>query len=494
MTLLDWLIVAAYMAGTLVVGWYYAGRNKTADDYLLGGRNMNPRAVGLSLFAALSSTLSFLGVPGETIAYGPMLLCRFVVYPLVFWVAGWVLIPAIMQLRVTTAYEILELRLGLSVRLVGALFFLTLRISWMAVMVHATTTEVLLPLVGLDTHWSPWICALLGLVTLIYTTEGGLRAVVATEVVQSFVLFGGALLTMAVVWTQLGSASSWWPTEWPAHWPTPNWSRPFEGRMTFWGAAIGSFAWWICTLGSDQMAVQRYLATPSVKAARSVLATSLLVDMVVGLFLAALGLALLAYFAANPHLIPAGKTVATSADRLFPLFITSILPAGIVGLVIAGLMATAMDSLSAGMNSASSVVCVDFLDRFGHGRMKGPAAVRWAKGASLVIGALVVGVSSSMSYVEGNIIEVSYRVISLFIAPLFLLFFMALFVPWATSFGALTGAACGSAVAIGIAYGRWFELSFMWIMPAAFVVGLAVAVLASLLPTNRRNLPQTPDL
>src|SRR3954471_23438248 len=113
MTALDYLVILLYALAMLAVGRYYARRVQTADDYLLGGRTMSPVMIGLSLFATLTSTLSYLATPGEMIGYGPMLFSEFLIYPVIYAVVGFWLIPAIMRQRgVTSGYELLEARLG----------------------------------------------------------------------------------------------------------------------------------------------------------------------------------------------------------------------------------------------------------------------------------------------------------------------------------------------------------------------------------------------
>jgi len=199
MNWLDWLVVGIYGFGMIGVGFYYMRRTKSTDDYLLGGRTMKPWTVGLSLFATLLSTISYLATPGEIIQNGPMLLGKLVAMPFVYWIIGWFFIPFIMRLKVTSAYEILEKRLGGSIRTLGAVTFLSLRLIWMAVIIYATTDKVLIPLTGLDPDMTPWICGVLGIVTLIYTSMGGLRAVVMTDAVQTFILFGGAILVIILI-------------------------------------------------------------------------------------------------------------------------------------------------------------------------------------------------------------------------------------------------------------------------------------------------------
>ena len=111
---LDWVVIVAYALGMIAVGWYCSRRATTTEDYLLGGRAMKPWAVGLSLFATLMSTISYLAVPGEMIQHGPMVASQILAFPFIMIVVGWFLIPRIMKLNVTSAYEILETRLGVA--------------------------------------------------------------------------------------------------------------------------------------------------------------------------------------------------------------------------------------------------------------------------------------------------------------------------------------------------------------------------------------------
>lgn len=496
MSSLDWTVIGLYAVGMLAVGWYYSRRAATTDDYLLGGRNMNPLNVGLSLFATLLSTISYLAYPGEMIRYGPMILAMIVAYPFVALVVGWLMIPFFMRLQVTSAYQILEMRLGLGVRMLGSIFFLSLRLLWMAVIIYATTDKVLVPLLGLDSSATPWLCAILGLITVTYTSMGGLRAVVLTDVVQTVILLGGAVLTIVLITIFLGGVGAWWPAEWPAHWPAPKLYDPNE-RVTFFGIVLATFTWWVCTSGSDQMAIQRYLATRDVKAARMVLVTTLGVNVLVNCLLTLVGLSLLAYFRLNPHLIPDGQTILGNADRLFTQFIALGLPAGLSGLVVAGLLAAAMSSLSSGVNSSCSVITVDFIDRFRRSKENELDHVRLAKYVSVIVGTVVVILSAYVGAVQGNLLEVTYKVVNLITVPLFGLFFMAIFVPWAKGWATILGAIGGMTVVVTISF--WKELtgstggiSFLWAMPLSFLTQTVIGALASLLPFGHRAPPLEP--
>jgi len=484
----DWMAIGLYALGMIAVGWYYSRRTATREDYLLGGRTMRPLAVGLSLFATLLSTLSYLAWPGEIIKHGPMILFIYLAHPFTILVVGWFVIPFIMKLKVTSAYEILEVQLGLSVRMLGSLFFLTLRLLWMATIIYATTSIVLVPLLGLDQSATVYVCAVLGLITVIYTSMGGLRAVVLTDVIQTLILFGAAILAIVLVSIHMGGVGAWWPHEWAPHWAGFKFYDPTV-RVTMVGAALSTFTWWVCTSGSDQMAIQRYLATRDAKAARRVLIISLCCDVTVGMFLALLGLALLGYFVANPHFLPDGQTIYADADKLFPRFVVFGLPAGLSGLVVAGLLAAAMSSLSSGVNSSCSVITVDFIDRFRRrkNRQAETDHVKLAKIIAVLVGIVVVLLSALVGLVEGNLLEICYKVVNVLVTPLFGLFFMAMFIRFATSPGTIIGAFCGLAVVVVINYCKQLTggVSFLWAMPLGFVVQIAVGSVASLVPFGR---------
>src|SRR4051812_45300218 len=126
MTTLDFIVIGVYAAAMLAIGRYYSRQTSNSEEYLLGGRKMNPFMIGVSLFAALTSTLSYLMLPGELIRHGPMIFAQLLSYPIAALVVGWFIIPVFMKQRVTSAYEILEARLGPEGRLLGAGMFVAL--------------------------------------------------------------------------------------------------------------------------------------------------------------------------------------------------------------------------------------------------------------------------------------------------------------------------------------------------------------------------------
>ncbi len=495
LTTLDWMIIAAYGFAMLAIGVYYARRTRNREDYLLGGRSMRSSSVGLSLFATLFSTITYLALPGEMISKGPVILWSMVSIPVAYVVVGYLLIPRFMEMRVTSAYEILETRLGVGLRLLAAIVFLITRTLWMALIIYVTAEKIIVTMMDLPADAAVWVtpivAAAVGLLTVAYTSMGGLRAVVLTDVIQSLILLGGAFLTIVMISIKMGGVGPWWPTAWSPNWDhQPLFSLDPTVRVTVIGSIVFMTIWWIGTAGSDQMAIQRYLATRDTKAARRMFLVTGLSNVLITSLLACVGFALLAFFTAHPEYLPA-ETMEKNADIVFPLYIIRHVPPGVTGLILAALLAAAMSSLSSGVNSACSVISVDFIDRF----RKKPAAdsdaaqVKQTRIISVVSGLVAVCVSLLMGQIKGmNIMEITVRTNHVFVAPLFMLFVLALFVPFATPVGAACGALAGCIVAALIACTG--QVSFQWMSLAALVVNLLVAIPVSLW-TRRKQPPRS---
>ena len=166
----------------------------------------------------------------------------------------------------------------------------------MALIISLMATKIIVPLLGIDPQGALWVSAVIALITVAYASAGGLRAVVVTDVVQTLILFGGALLALGLIHHRLGGLGAWWPTAWPGEWQQAYlmYNPDDPSARTVLGAVLAVFCWNLCTTGSDQVAIQRYLATRSPGSARRAFITSLSADVVVTTLLSALGLALLA--------------------------------------------------------------------------------------------------------------------------------------------------------------------------------------------------------
>jgi len=491
---IDWLIIAVYAISTIALGWFLGRRQTTTEEYFVGKGDMNWFLIGVSLFATLLSTISYLSMPGEVIGRGPVATVRVLGLPIAFLLVGYVLIPIYMRQRVTSAYELLEQRLDLSVRLLGVAMFLALRLVWMSLLVYLAS-KALVVMMGVEETWIPWIVLVTGLVSVIYTSLGGLRAVVVTDLIQSILLFGGALLILGVVTWDFGGLG-WIPTEWQDNWDSqPLFSFDPNTRVTAFGTVLAVVCWYVSTAGGDQVSVQRFMATRDAQAARRAYATQMIVSAFVVLVLFLVGFALLGYFRAHPEFLPPGADLREDADSLFPHFIAYHLPPGISGLVVAAMFAAAMSSIDSGVNSITAVVMTDLLERFGlrpkseKGYFLAAKAMAFGIGATIVVGSMVV------KNVPGSFMAVTEKAVNLLVTPIFSLFFFALFVPFAKPLGVWAGWLCGTATAVLIAFSGpifgynpltgYDPVSFQWIAPSALTVNIVVGSIASWLLSDR---------
>ncbi len=500
LTWIDWVIILLYAASTIWLGWYFSKRQRTTSEYFVGSGDMNWLLIGVSLFATLLSTISYLSMPGESLGKGPVYLTSMLALPFIFVIVGYVLLPVYMRQRVTSAYELLEARLGLSVRLLGVGMFLALRLVWMSLLVYLAA-KAMTVMMNVDKRWIPAIVLATGFVSVIYTSIGGLRAVVITDLVQTLLLFGGAVLVVLTITVDFGGFG-WFPTRWQPIWDTqPVFSWDPGTRITVVGTILSVLIWYVCTAGGDQVSVQRFMATRDARTARRAFGTQLAVGALVGLTLALVGFALLGYFQAHMDALPAGWDLKKNADDIFPRFIAYHLPPGVSGFVVAAMFAAAMSSIDSGVNSITAVVSTDLLERFGVHPKTEKGRVRLARLLAFGIGAFVVIGSSFMGHVPGNITAVTQKTVNLLVTPIFSLFIFALFVPFATPAGVWFGWFFGVATAALIAFsGLIFGLdpktgydpvSFQWIGPASLLVNVIAGMIGSLvLPGRAQALPK----
>jgi SSS family solute:Na+ symporter len=487
MAIVDWIILFAYAVSTIGLGWYFGRNQRNTNDYFVGSGTMNPALIGVSLFATLLSTITYLAIPGEVLGKGPTFLTNYLAYPFVYLVVALIILPVYMRQRVTSAYELLEMRLGLSIRLLGAVMFLSLRLVWMSLLVFMTATAIAI-MIGVEEKMVPWIVLVTGIFSVTYTSLGGLRAVVITDLLQTLLLYGGALLVIGTVTWNMGGFG-WFPTQWPDVWDhQPVFSLDPSTRVTVAGSIISVFLWMVCTSAGDQVSVQRFMATRDAKAARRAIAMQLAIGFIVGSTLGFVGVALFGYFQASPDLLPQDETLKLQADDLFPHFIAAHLPPVVSGFVVSGLFAAAMSSIDSGVNSITAVVMTDFLERFGRKPDTEAKQLRFARLLAVGIGTVVVLLSTFMKYIPGNFLEVTNKTVNLLTVPIALLFFFALFVPFANAKGVwLATVASVTAAALvafsGVIFGRdpatgLDPVSFQWIPVAALIVGVSVGLVA----------------
>jgi solute:Na+ symporter, SSS family len=352
---LDLGIIAAYLLGITLFGLRFRKRQRTLRDYFLAGRDIPWWAIALSIVAAETSTLTIISIPG--LAYDTNLTFLQVVMGYVAgrFIISFLLLPHYFRGELVTAYELIEKRFGPRLRLATAGLFLLTRAAAEGVRVYAISIVVS---IALGTGEMASI-AIITTLTLIYTLEGGLAAVIWTDVVQSFIYVGGTLLGLAVIihyvpggWEhirQIAAATN----KFRVFDFTPSFWKPY----TFWAAFVGGTFLTTAGHGTEQLFVQRLLAARSLRQAITALLTSGAAILFQFALFLVLGVLLFAYY-----MLPSSSF--GQADRIYPTFIVSHMPHGVSGILIAAILAAAMSNLSAALNSLSSSTVLDFYLRW----------------------------------------------------------------------------------------------------------------------------------
>ncbi|HWL07543.1 MAG TPA: sodium/solute symporter [Planctomicrobium sp.] len=442
---LDFVAVVIYLIVTFGIALWFGHRQHNTDDFFVGGRHVPWFAVGLSILATLFSTLTYLGTPGEVIKHGIGFYCGYLALPLSMLVITRFWIPFYMRLGLTSAYEYLELRFNSSLRRVGAILFIFLRLGWMSMVVFVASLALdqvkgpdleILP--GPDLYW--WMAGI-GIIAAIYTAIGGIQAQIWTDVLQCLLLLVGAVMVIGAVVNASGTG----PTDWMAtvvkeqssHVSPPLFSWDLTLRVTIITAMINHFFWAICTHGSDQVVLQRYFSTSSLKSARRSYYISIATELVMVGLLSICGFALLTFYLLNPQLLPEGWTLANSADKLFPHFLSSQLPAGCAGLVISAFLCDAIQTLEAGANSITAVITTDLIKPNKTKKLSPGKALLFVRLLSILV-TFIVSLNAffvARLALAGNmtIIDLMPKFFNLFVGPLAAMFFIGMFLPRCTA-------------------------------------------------------------
>ena len=215
----------------------------------------------------------------------------------------------------------------------------------------------------------------------------------------------------------------------------------------------------------------------------------------VTVLLGLLGFALLGFYTQFPSALTAGMTIKEDADLLYPLFIANYLPVGVSGLVVSGALAAAMSSVDSGVNSITAVVTRDILPRLKLPSRDNAAEVKLVRKLAVCIGLSIIGLTFFMQYIPGNFMEMTNRSANLVVQPIFALFVLALWVPFATPLGALLGCAYGLATATLVGFWSNFtgqpSISYHWIGPVTLAVNLIVAIPVSKWGPRRADRPES---
>ncbi len=440
---LNYSVLIGYLLAMVGIGVYFTKKNKNTDDYFRGGKQIPWWAAGCSIFATMLSSLTFTGIPSKSYAQDWVYSIGNMMIPVVAFVAVFVALPFYRRIDATSAYEYLEKRFSRGVRLFGSASFTLFHIFRMAVVMSLTglALSVATPLTPMQS------VLLMGVLSIIYCTMGGIEAVIWTDTIQTFVLLGGALLAIVLLVAGtdggLGGAAE-----------VARNAQKFRIANFHWDVTSTQIALWVIILGgigqnvssytADQAVVQRYMTTPDQRLAARSIWTNAVMTIPATLIFFGIGTALFAFYHSHPDKLDA--TITT--DQVFPLFIAREMPIGIAGLIVAGIFSAAQSTVSTSMNSTATTIVTDFLRPIGTCRTERDY-LRLARGVTLLMG--ILGTLFGLIFVNPEIkslFDAFLKVIGLFMGVLGGLFVLGVLTRRANAFGAMTGALVGAATMV----------------------------------------------
>jgi len=479
---IDYAVLVAYLAAMVGVGVYFMNTTKDTDDFFRGGQQMQWWAAGCSIFATMLSSITFMSIPAKAFAQDWVYAVGNLMIVAVAPIAVYLALPFFRRINATSAYEYLELRFNRAVRLLASGLFTVFHVFRMAIVMSLAglALAVVTPLTP------PQSVLLMGVLSILYCTLGGVEAVIWTDTIQTGVLLGGAVLCLVLM--VLGSDGGLMGAITSAAA-----GGKFHAANVHLDATSANLALWVVILGglgqnfssytSDQAVVQRYMTTPDERrAATSIWLAAGLAAFATLLFFS-LGSGLYAFYKAHPERLDATFTT----DQIFPLFILHETFPGVAGLIVAGIFAAAQSTVSTSMNSTATTMVTDFLrpvnacaSEAGYLR-----TARW-----LTFGFGLAGTLLALVFIDPGIrslFDSFMKVVGIFMGVLGGLFGLGMLTRRASGPGALVGVVAGAAVMLALPLVSQIN---GYLYPAigigtCFAVGLAASVI---LPGQPRDL------
>ena len=465
---LDLAIIALYLAGITLFGLRFHKRQRSVRDYFLADRSIPWWAIALSIVAAETSTLTIVSIPGLAYDTNFQFLQLVLGYLAGRVIISFVLLPHYFRGDLYTAYELIDRRFGSRLRSLTAGLFLVTRAAAEGVRVYAVSIVVAIALGTGEVASIAIITAL----TLIYTFEGGLAAVIWTDVVQTFIYIGGTIvgvLTLAHLipggWAGFHSVA-----EAANKFHTFDFQFSLWKPYTFWAGLIGGAFLTTASHGTDQLIVQRLLAARNQKqSVAALLSSGVAILFQFALFLL-VGVMLFVFYR-----IP--SAAFGKADRIYPTFIVTHLPHGISGLLIAAILAAAMSNLSAALNSLSSTSMIDFYLRNRQG-MPEAQRLRLSRLATFFWALVLFGLAVLSLHKVGRVVEVGLQIASIAYGALLGVFLLGVLTRRANQNGAILGMICGFATELYL--WQWTAVAWTWYVAIGTVVTFGVGYAASM--------------
>jgi SSS family transporter len=470
--IVDGIIIVAYLIGITLFGLRFRKAQRSLRDYFLADRNIPWWAIALSIVGAETSTLTVIGTPG--IAYGGNFGFLQIIFGYLLGriVVSLIFIPQYFRGEMFTAYQLIDRRFGKKLHRITAAVFLATRAAAEGVRVWAVAIVIS---IALGTGGVASVAIVMAL-TLIYTFEGGMAAVIWTDVIQLVIYVGG---TFVGFFTLLHLVPGGWPAihsiaASAGKLQVFDFSLSFFKTYTFWAGLIGGMFLNTATHGTDQLMVQRLLVARNQRDSRTALLFSGGVILVQFTLFLLVGAGLWVFYQKAAH-----GAFATN-DYVFPMFIVEHMPHGISGLLIAAILAAAMSNLSAALNSLSSTTMIDFYLRRNPETSDGKRLML-SRAATIGWGIVLFGLALASRY-GGNVLEKGLTIASLAYGGLLGVFLLGLLTKRAKQTGAIIGMLCG--LALNIYIWKWTHIAWTWYVTFGSITTFVVGYLASLLEAD----------
>ncbi len=469
MQTIDIVVLISYLTLLIIIGIKLAQKQKNSRDFFLGGRAMPWLAVGMSMYASLTSAVTYLGLPAASYSENCALIMVAFVSPLLVPFLITIFYPVYIKAGITTSYEYIRLRFGQPARLAVSGLFLLSRLGWLSTVIYAPALAL-----SIATGMPLWSTILiLGTLATLYTVLGGLPAVIWTDVPQFCIMIGGAFWVALTLITKIdgGIAQIFATAQAQGNLAVVQWDLSLF-TMSGVVVIITFLLQMMQDYGTDQVTVQRLMSIGSMRGIRKAIYFNAATDFVVISLLLFIGLGLLTFYTQSPNALGSG----IKGDSVFPYFIIHALPTGITGIMLAAIFAAAMSSMDSGINSCATVILFDFIKPLSKKNRTEKQELFLGRLLTLLLGIAAIGIAFITSSI-GHLIKAYTTFISLFGAPILTIFLLGMLSKRVTFLGWIIGCL------VSIPATLWLQLSvkahWVYYFPFSFLVCFAVTLTCS---------------